>query len=348
MQSDYRAINSSGELDLLQIVAAVWQQKWLVFSTTLVVGCIAAAYAFLSTPIYESKYYISPPTVNDIANLNYGRTNELGLQPFTISDVYKSFLRNLESESQRRSFFERVYLPSLGEAGAKLPRSALYDRFSTMMTIAPVGKDEEGRWSVSLQDPDPQHSKQWVELYVNQVGDTTKRELAKNATKEASVLARNVKLQIDTLRESGAKVREDAISKLREALVVAKASGLENSLVFSGNGPQKLAGDMFDDSTYMRGSKALEAELKNLESRQSEDPFTPGLRSLQKKYEMYEQLAVEAFDIAAFRQDGVLDQPLTPIKPKKLIILVIGLMIGGLLGIGFALLRHFVFNRRVA
>jgi chain length determinant protein (polysaccharide antigen chain regulator) len=346
MQNDNPATNSSGELDLLEIVVAVWQQKWLVFLTMVAVGCLAAAYAFLSTPIYESKYYVSPPTVNDIANLNYGRTSDFGLQPFTVAEVYKNFLRNLQSESQRRSFFENVYLPGLGESAAQLPRGVSYDRFSTMLTITPVGKDEEGRWSVSLQDPDASHAMKWVDQYVTQVAESTKRELAKNATKEALVRARNIELKIATLKESGSKVREDAISNLREALVVAKASGLESSLVFSGNGPAKLAGGMSEDSTYLRGSKAIEAELKNLENRQSDDPFIPGLRKLQARYDVYKQLSTEVFDIAVFRQDGVLDQPVSPIKPKKFLILVLGLVVGGLLGSAIALLRRFVINRK--
>jgi chain length determinant protein (polysaccharide antigen chain regulator) len=187
---------------------------------------------------------------------------------------------------------------------------------------------------------------EWVDLYVRQVGESTMRELAQDAKKEAMVLCRNIQLEIDTLRESSRRVRQDNISRIREALAIAKSSGLQDTVVFSGNGSDKLAGGMSEENTYMRGSKALEAELKNLEARDSDDPFTPGLRKLEKDAEFYKQLVGENFDIAVYRHDGVLDLPLSPIKPKKVLIVFLGLVIGGLLGSAIALLKHFVLKRR--
>jgi len=345
MQKSIDSTDASGEVDLFEIVGAVWERKLLVICTTVTIAIIAAAYAFLSTPVYESKYFISPPTINDIANLNYGRADRSELKPFSVDQVYKVFLRNLQSESQRRMFFESTYLPTLESRTPDASNGALYDAFSKRLTVAMVGKEDNGRWSVSFQDTNPERSAQWVGLFVTQVGSSTASELTLNAKKEAAVLGRNLKLEIDTLRESSRRVRQDAISKIREALAVAKSSGLEDTVVFSGNGAEKLAGNMFDDNTYMRGSKALEAELDNLENRQSKDAFTPGLRDLQKQADFYKQVENEKFDIAVYRHDGVLDVPTSPIKPRKILIIFLGLVTGAVLGSALALLQHFVKKR---
>lgn len=130
MQSNSFTPDRSDEIDLLEILRTIWQEKLLVVATTVVVLLVAASYAFMSRPIYESKFYISPPTVNDIANLNYGRTQESGLRPYTVDDVYRVFLRNLQSESQLRKFFEQVYVPSLGDKASEMPTAALYNRFA--------------------------------------------------------------------------------------------------------------------------------------------------------------------------------------------------------------------------
>lgn len=50
------------------------------------------------------------------------------------------------------------------------------------------------------------------------------------------------------------------------------------------------------------------------------------------------------YEVAVFRQDGVLDEPLEPVKPKKLLILVLGLGVGLALGVILALLRSFIRN----
>lgn len=348
MQNSNSTVNSSVELDIFEVIGAVWAGKWLVASLALVCGLMGAAYAFLSTPVYESKYYISPPTLNDIANLNFGRGADSELKPFTVDQVYKVFLSNLQSESQRRRFFESTYLPASGVESSALSSGVLYGVFSKAITLAQVDKEEGGRWSVSLQDSNPARSVEWVTSYVNQVGESTARELAQNAKKEFLVLRRNRVLEIETLRDSARKIRNDNIAKIREALLVAQSSGLENTVVFSGKGSEKLAGNMFEDNTYMRGSKALEAELKNLENRESEDPFIPKLRSLQKDVDFFQRIESESFEIAAFRHDGVLDLPTSPIKPKKALIIFLGLLVGGLLGSAVVLLNYFIAKRRDA
>ncbi|MNF57918.1 Lipopolysaccharide biosynthesis protein WzzE [compost metagenome] len=348
MQNSNSTVNSSVELDIFEIFGVVWARKWMVVGTALACGLVAGVYAFLTTPVYESRYYIFPPTVNDIANLNFGRAERSELKPFTVDQVYKIFLRNLQSESQRRAFFESTYLPAEGGDATSVSSGSLYNTFSKSMTVEPVGKEEDGRWSVSLRHSNPERSVAWLTSYVNQVGESTARELAQNAKKEAVVAGRSRVLEIDTLRESSRKIREDNITKIREALFIAQSSGLENTVVFAGRGSEKLAGNMFEDNTYMRGSKALEAELKNLESRDSEDPFTPGLRNLQKDVDFYKKLESEKFEIAAFRHDGVLDLPVSPVKPKKVLIVFLGIVIGGLLGSSIALLNHFITKRRDA
>lgn len=342
MQSNSLTPDRSDEIDLLEILRSLWQEKLIIVTTAIVVLLIAAAYAFLSKPVFEAKYYISPPSVNDIANLNYGRTERSGLKSYSVDDVYRIFLRNLQSESQLRTFFEQVYLPSLGDKAGETQPSVLYSRMSKAITVAAVNKDEMGRWSVAVQDHSAQNSQAWASRYVELASDAAKQELIRNVTKEASVVERNLGLQIDMLRESGKRMREDTISKLREALAIAKASGLQNSVVFAGGENSGLAGNMADSFSYLRGSKALEAELKNLESRDSNDPFIPGLRELQTQYDFYKWLRGGVYEIAVYRQDGTVDVPLEPVKPKKLLILVLGLGAGIVIGSVFALLRSFI------
>jgi chain length determinant protein (polysaccharide antigen chain regulator) len=346
MQSNSLAHERSDEIDLLEILKTLWQEKLIIVATTVVLLVVAAGYAFLSRPVYEAKYYISPPTVNDIANLNYGRTEKSGLKSYSVDDVYKIFLRNLQSESQLRTFFEKVYLPSLGDNAGQVPTAVLYNRLSKAVTVASVDKDELGRWVVSVQDPSAKNTQVWVGRYVELAADAAKQELIRNVTKEASIVERNLSLQIDMLRESGKRMREDSISQLREALAVAKASGLQNSVVFTGGENSVLAGNMADSFSYLRGSKALEAELKNLESRDSNDPFIPGLRKLQSEYDFYKWLRGGVYDIAVYRQDGTVDEPLEPVKPKKLLVLALGLGAGVIFGSIIALLRSFIRNNR--
>ena len=44
----------SDEIDLFELIADLWKEKWIIISTTLIAGIIAVAYALLATPIYQS------------------------------------------------------------------------------------------------------------------------------------------------------------------------------------------------------------------------------------------------------------------------------------------------------
>lgn len=339
MRSDESAEVRSNEIDLARVVEVIWLQKWLVIAVTIIVTAIFSMYAFIAKPVYEAKFYISPPTIDDVANLNYGRNGEL--KPFSVDDVYKVFLRNLQSQALRQSFYREVYVPNFvsGNPDGSSPES--FDRFSSRVSAASLDKDPLGRWSLSIQDQDPEIVTEWVRLYTAKAAQLAQREVVSNATKEASVIARNLKLQINNLRETGKKLREDTIFRLAEALAVAKATGLEKSVVLVGEGSSQLAGDMVGGSAYMRGTKALQAELENLKGRDSNDPFIPGLRQLQTSYEFYKGIELDDYKVAVFRPDGDVQRPESPIKPKKLMLIALGVVLGGLLGVVVALARGY-------
>ena len=106
----------ANEIDLIALARGLWGQKWLILAVTLLVTVGAAAYAYLSKPVYQAQLFIMPPTQNGIAELNYGRGKSTELDPYSIKHVYDVFARNLQGESLRQTFFNEVDLPSLDES----------------------------------------------------------------------------------------------------------------------------------------------------------------------------------------------------------------------------------------
>ncbi|EJM75235.1 LPS O-antigen chain length determinant protein WzzB [Pseudomonas sp. GM55] len=333
------------ETDLFELVAALWTQKLLIFSVALVGVLAAATYAFLSKPVYEARVYLQPPTMNDIADFNYGRTFGAELAPFTIKDVYDVFTRNLQSESLRRAFFNQVYLPSLSPSERSGSQDLLYSNFLKLLTIGLPTKEQPDRYSVVAKGEDPARAVVWVKDFAARAGAAAEEEMISNITREAEVRARNLGQQITTLQEAQNQIRQDSITRLREALAVAEAIGLENPPIISGNLSAEVSADMDGQLTYMRGSKALKAEIHNLETRKSNDPFIGQLRELQNKQSFYKDLQVNPDTVSVYRQDGPIEQPDRPIKPKKDLIMLLGLFLGCVLGFMIALVRR-SFERR--
>ncbi|MNR32418.1 Tyrosine-protein kinase ptk [compost metagenome] len=91
---------------------------------------------------------------------------------------------------------------------------------------------------------------------------------------------------------------------------------------------------------YMRGAKAIRAELQVLQARQSDDPFILELRKLQDRLAFLKGIDVKPDNVAVFTLDSAAEVPETPIKPKKVLIIALGVVLGGMLGVFIALVRY--------
>lgn len=101
------------DIDLLELLLLLWEQKLLIVAVTVLLGAVALGYAYLSPRVYEAKASVLPPRLSEISAYNLGRA-EAGLEEFKVDDVYAVFTRNLTSQALRQRFFDEVYLPSQG------------------------------------------------------------------------------------------------------------------------------------------------------------------------------------------------------------------------------------------
>lgn len=337
----------SEEIELFALIEVLWKRKLMIILTAAIVTAGAAAYAMFTIPIYEAKVVIHSPTQNDISQLNYGRGGKSGLPMFSVKDVYDIYLRNLQSESVRQEFFRKVFLPSLPDAERNGSKDELYARFNNVLRVAGANKNAPNRYVVQVELSDPEQAAKWVVQYAQLAGDHAKREVTKDARADAMVKANNLEQQITASRESARKIRQDEIAQLAESLKVAKSIGLEKPPIISNSLSAEVSAGMDGSLTYMRGSKALEAEIDNLQRRVSDDPFVNNLRQRQEALTFYRSLQIDPSVIEVYRQDGALESPDKPVRPRKVLIVVLGLLVGIALGVLLVVFHQVLFGARV-
>ena len=338
MRVDSKKDYGREDFEFQRFVRAIFRQKLFVIGFTVLGAVLAASYVFLASPVYEAKVFVIPPSQSDISNFNYGRMKESELVPYTVKDVYDIYTRYLQAESLRLEFFSTIYMPSLSSEEKKKPRDVLYSHFSEVLRVVPPLRDGSDRYSVVVQTTSPERAREWVVEYVAQAGELAKNEMIKNVSIESEVRARNLEQQISSLREKSTKAREDSIVRLSEALRIAESIGLEKppSITVS---QSVIAGGEAGQLTYMRGSKALKAEIESLQARESDDPFTDRLRDLQDRLNFFNGLKTEPALVSVYRQDGVVELPDSPVKPNKALVLVLGVIAGLMSGIAVVLFR---------
>lgn len=341
MRNEREHLNGGGEIDLIELLQGIWQQKlWVVLVAMPIIG-IAMLYVLLATPVYQSKVYIRPPTQDEISQLNFGRGEGTGLAPLTANDVYGIYVKALQSESVRDRFFRTTFLPWLKEDERKNSRDVLYAKFNGMLSVEQVVKDGADRYLITSNVEDPRVAALWVSSYAEMAAKQAKGELLGGTRSDISIMADNLEQQIRAARATADTQRSDQIAQLEEALVIAKSIGLEKPPIISNTLSSEVSAGMGGALTYMRGSKALEAEISNLNSRSSNDPYIAGLRERQERLTFLRNLKIDPSLVAMYQQDGAVFQPDKPVKPRKA--LIVGMAVFGGLGLGLvvAFVRQF-------
>ncbi|NMY40042.1 chain-length determining protein [Pseudomonas sp. WS 5013] len=347
--NSYQPSNSTGsdEIDLIELAHSLWAQRRLILACAALATACAAAFAFLSTPIYKAQAGILPPRLSDIADYNLGRS-EAVLEEFKVQDVYAVFKRNLLSDALKRELFLKAYLPSLTKREAEGAQDRLWERFNDELSVKAVDvKNNPDFYQVAVKHENPQIAAQWANRYVAMAAAKTESDMQSNLLTEIGTKAQSIERQIEVVRRIAKKNREDRIIRLREALVVAEAVGIDAPQVTAGktSSDGELAEFMDGNLVYMRGAKAVRAELAVLEKRENDDPFIPELRELERQLEFLKRVDVNPDNVSVFTLDSAAEVPQTPISPKKTLILALGLIVGGALGVFVALIRSMLLKR---
>lgn len=346
MRNERERLSGSDEIDLIELVQGIWRQKIWVGLVAVPVIALGLAYVMLVSPVYEAKLYIQPPSQSEIAQLNYGRGEGTGLAPLSAKDVYSIYLKSLQSEAVRDKFFRSAFLPMLTEEERGGSRDALYAQFNGMLKVAVASKDMPDRYVLTANLEDPRLAATWVSNYAELAAERAKSELLSGTRSDISIMADNLDQQIKAARATASNQRVDQIAQLKEALRVARSIGLEKPPIISETLSNEVSAGMSGALTYMRGTKALEAEIANLEARSSDDPFIQNLREKQEKLSFLRTLKVDPSLVAMYQQDGAVSQPDKPIKPRKAVIMLLSALLGVGLGVLVALGRDIWCRRK--
>jgi len=97
---------------------------------------------------------------------------------------------------------------------------------------------------------------------------------------------------------------------------------------------------------YMRGAKVIESEIKILKSRKNDDAFIPELRNLEEEYSYLTSINLDKASLKVVTIDQHAYIPEKPIKPRKLWVLAISVVLGSMLGIMLAFIRSAIKSRK--
>lgn len=403
---------ANDEIDLVELFRALWRQRLLIVGVTFAVTLIAAAYAFLATPYYQTKTYLRPVPQSMLDQLN-----ETGIYKLTPEDALSRVASGLSSYDKRLDYFlsNQEMFQAIEPKGDSAEQAFADFNEQAFEMLHPDPKKTESRSAyvgLKLTYPKGMEGSAIVNGFVDYVLELERKEIAEDleslianrlasldmnmeaqranysASKEAKIATlledaalKRAQLQdeLAALRAELKTRRNNRIQELNEAITIADSLGIRTPTSPSAmtasarSGTQVIRTEVTNQEAplYFLGTEALTAERDALKNRTSDDFVEPRIAEIQSELTLLEnnreveilkaregedlyltnlaQLREEASRLKGIKLDTErlrlvrLDQPalqsLNPIKPKKALILALGLVLGAMLGIFVALVR---------
>lgn len=403
---------ANDEIDLVELFRALWRQRLLIVGVTFAATLIAAAYAFLATPYYQTKTYLRPVPQSMLDQLN-----ETGIYKLTPEDALSRVASGLSSYDKRLDYFlsNQELFQAIEPKGDSAEQAFADFNEQAFEMLHPDAKKTENRSAyvgLKLTYPKGMEGSAVVNGFVDYVLELERKEIAEDleslianrlasldmnmeaqranysASKEAKIATlledaalKRAQLQdeLAALRAELKTRRNNRIQELNEAITIADSLGIRTPTSPSAmaasarSGTQVIRTEVTNQEAplYFLGTEALTAERDALKNRTSDDFVEPRIAEIQSELTLLEnnreveilkaregedlyltnlaQLREEASRLKGIKLDTDrlrlvrLDQPalqsLNPIKPKKALILALGLVLGAMLGIFVALVR---------
>ena len=330
------------EIDLFELASALWQRKWIVIGVTFVGVLLAFAYLFVTPKVYESKILISEVQSADVAQLNAGQVIfEQSTPEYTSESAYNLFQTRLQSRTLAMDYFSEHVEPVYRVNGSEAGSGKLLDQFVKSISVLKAGKNSD-YLTVAHQYTEPKLTAEWLNGYVRYIEQKTKEELVNAAALNKSLIVNKYEKEMASLRVIYNRRLQDNIIRLEEAHKIAKKLNFKAPV-----STNALLNSQDESPLYMKGYDVLGAEIESLKSRKLVDPFIEKIRPIQEKVNYLESVVYNVETLHIVNVDGWALEPEYSIKPKKIMVLLLAGLFGGILGV-FVSLILWAFSKRKA
>ena len=328
------------EIDLTALMRTLWSEKIRIFLFIFLALMIGGSYAFFSTPRYDVELRFLPPSYPDVVELHKLSEVKAAVKAdFSTSHVFDQFTQVIQSE--------RLHNMIVGPSS--MTESSAGDSL-------PVNKEKENHnGSIIVRNPSKKSPYISVVVSASEAGKAVQfaKQLSALATEKTvdqlifyhdEVLQdskNRIKTALKNKRVTYMAQMKMELQKLQEAQKIASSIGLQerdtDSDLDSGN--KTL---MIDEMRrlYRAGTVAITAEIEYMQARiEDQSLMLPSMVNLQQQLVYLNSISVEASKIRPAILDTEIVKPSEPVKPKKVLILLLSIILGGVAGVMFILIR---------
>ncbi|MCM7082413.1 LPS O-antigen chain length determinant protein WzzB [Enterobacter roggenkampii] len=315
--SQVRRNHDPEQVDLLDLMLQLWRGKWMIATFVVVFIALAVGYLFVAKEKWTSSAIIAQPDAAQIAPYSNALNILYGTAAPSMLDTQTRAIERFNA--------------SLSALSQALDNQSEPEK----LTIEPAVKGQALPLSVTYTSTSAEAAQKQLAQYIQQVDEQTAKELALD-------LKDNIKEQIKTLNDS-LQNQEKVAQEQKDLRIKQIAEALKNAEAAKITSPQlQQTQDVTQETLFLLGSEGLKSMIDNEASR----PLVFPTAYYQTKRNLLDiqNLNVNPDTIHVYRYVMKPDLPVRRDSPKKAMILVLAVLLGGMIGSGVVLGRNALRN----
>ena len=359
--SDFYTQND--EIDLFELSEKLLKEKLLILGIMFLVGVVAVLAAYLLPKSFSSEAVVNQASPAQIAQLNVVTpliTQPGGFEKVISSNrVYDEYRTKLTSSETMLFAFQQSMLAqqALGNS-AEDPEQAFISAFGKFRKNLNVYFDTNKqnatrRITIRYESESPEESARIInEVLLPYIRSQVIAELEDDRRTLIEQEKRLIRVAIENRETIFQETNQLQIAELQEALIQARAANIQNLKA-------EINPISIEDARYLLGSELITAQMDVLKDRASRyryfsnpqpgDESKPYIRGIVEKVESLNQLQRVSTDYSSLQPVIVEQSAMVPAfadKPRKKMIVALGLVAGGMLGVFIALIRISIRSRK--
>ncbi|HGP4136952.1 TPA: LPS O-antigen chain length determinant protein WzzB [Enterobacter roggenkampii] len=309
--------NEPEQIDLLDLVLQLWRGKWTIAIFVVVFIALAVGYLSVAKEKWTSNAIIAQPDAAQIATYSNALNILYGSAAPSMLDIQTRAIGRFNS-----SF-------------SALSQALENQEEPEKLTIAPTVTGQPLPLSISYTSTSAEAAQKQLAQFIQEVDEQTAKELALD-------LKDKIKEQIKTLNDS-LQNQEKVAQEQKDLRIKQIAEALKNAEAAKITSPQlQQTQDVTQETLFLLGSEGLKSMIDNEASR----PLVFPTAYYQTKRNLLDiqNLNVNPNTIHVYRYVMKPDLPVRRDSPKKAMILVLAVLLGGMIGSGVVLGRNALRN----
>lgn len=305
------------QIDLIDLLMQLWRGKWLIAAFVAITLILAGVYLVIAKEKWTSTAIITQPDAAQIGSYSNALNILYGANAPKLADIQESVITR--------------YNASFSALSQTLENKAEPEKLVIEQSV----KGQPLPLSISYVNGSAEAAQKQVAQYIQQVDEQIQKELEVD-------LNDNIKQQVATLKDvlsnqvTIAQEQKDLrIRQITEALKYAEAANITTPKI-------QQTQDVTQETMFLLGTEALQSMIE----REATRPLTLSDSYYQNKQKLLDiqKLKIDPTTIHAYRYVMKPDLPIRRDSPKRSIVLILAVLLGGIIGSGVVLGRNALRN----